>query len=263
MPGLVNAFQQAQYTTPVNGGALDAAVVLSNDNSTRVKHNGHDADATIHVQSSDLASRPAAGVAQRLWFTTDEKRLYLDTGSAWVALTIAAGDVSSGTLAVARGGTGLGSAPGNGQLLIGNGTAFALAALTAGTGISITNGAGTITIANTGATYAEGSFTATGNGVTFVRAGLAYTKIGRVVTVRGLIEWPVTANTSEARIDSLPFTADAMTAAVVVVESGTAAQVVVQSSTAYATLFNASGVALTNADLSGKVVYFTATYFAS
>jgi hypothetical protein len=82
-------------------------------------------------------------------------------GTAWVRSTIAsgdlpahnhaAGDITSGTLATARGGTGLDtSGATNGQLLIGNGTGLSLAALTAGSGISITNGAGSITIAATG-----------------------------------------------------------------------------------------------------------------
>jgi hypothetical protein len=49
-------------------------------------------------------------------------------------------------LPVAQGGTGSGSAPANGQLLIGNGTGYALANLTPGTGISIANAAGSVTI---------------------------------------------------------------------------------------------------------------------
>ena len=52
----------------------------------------------------------------------------------------------SGTVAVANGGTGLTSVPANGQILIGNGTGFALATLSPGTGVSITNGGGSITI---------------------------------------------------------------------------------------------------------------------
>jgi hypothetical protein len=55
----------------------------------------------------------------------------------------------SGTLATGSGGTGVTSAPTNGQLLIGNGSGYTLAALTAGAGVSVTNGAGSITIDNT------------------------------------------------------------------------------------------------------------------
>jgi hypothetical protein len=56
----------------------------------------------------------------------------------------------TGVLAIGRGGTGLSTAPTNGQLLIGNGTGYTLSTLTAGAGVSITNGIGSITINNTG-----------------------------------------------------------------------------------------------------------------
>jgi phage-related tail fiber protein len=55
----------------------------------------------------------------------------------------------SGTLPIANGGTNVTTTPTNGQLLIGNGSGYALAALSPGTGITITNGAGTITISTT------------------------------------------------------------------------------------------------------------------
>ncbi len=53
-------------------------------------------------------------------------------------------------LKVAEGGTGVDSTPTNGQLLIGNGSGFALSTLTAGTGMTITNNAGSITLASAG-----------------------------------------------------------------------------------------------------------------
>lgn len=60
--------------------------------------------------------------------------------------------VGSGTgiLPVASGGTGLGTTPTNGQLLIGNGTGYTLNTLGYGAGILVTNASGTITVANTG-----------------------------------------------------------------------------------------------------------------
>ena len=51
-----------------------------------------------------------------------------------------------GITPVDNGGTGLGTIPTNGKLLIGNGTGYSLNTLTAGTGITVTNGAGTITL---------------------------------------------------------------------------------------------------------------------
>ena len=55
-----------------------------------------------------------------------------------------------GIVQVGNGGTGLGTTPANGQLLIGNGTGYSLNTLFAGSGISVTNGSGAISLANTG-----------------------------------------------------------------------------------------------------------------
>ncbi len=67
----------------------------------------------------------------------------------FAAITATSIDLTN-ALAVADGGTGLTGTPTNGQLLIGNGSGYALATITAGSGISVTNGAGSITIAATG-----------------------------------------------------------------------------------------------------------------
>lgn len=56
----------------------------------------------------------------------------------------------TGVVPVTSGGTGLGTIPTNGQLLIGNGTGYTLNTLGYGAGISVTNGLGTIIVANTG-----------------------------------------------------------------------------------------------------------------
>ena len=65
--------------------------------------------------------------------------------------------LTSGTLPIGRGGTGVTATPTNGQLLIGNGTGYTVAALTAGTGISVTNGSGSISLANTGVLTVTGT----------------------------------------------------------------------------------------------------------
>jgi len=69
-----------------------------------------------------------------------------------------------GITPIINGGTGLGTIPTNGQLLIGDGTGYALHTLTAGTGITVTNGAGTITVASSGVTSVSG--TGIVNGIT-------------------------------------------------------------------------------------------------
>ena len=147
----VGSHQQATFTIPVNGTSpVDADEVRLNYNAMAVSYNGHDNDATLHVQSSTLALRPSAGAAGRYWFTTDERRFYYDTGSLWQDLTVDAGDVTSGVLGVARGGIGVGSAPANGQVLIGDGTGYVLATITPGNNITVTNTPGGIQLDVTG-----------------------------------------------------------------------------------------------------------------
>lgn len=65
----------------------------------------------------------------------------------------------TGVIPVTSGGTGLGTIPTNGQLLIGNGTGYSLNTLGTGAGILVTNGLGTITIANTGVLSFSGGTT--------------------------------------------------------------------------------------------------------
>ncbi|MEQ9107957.1 MAG: tail fiber domain-containing protein [Limnobacter sp.] len=69
------------------------------------------------------------------------------SGNGSALTNLNAGNISTGTLAVARGGTGLSTAATNGQLLIGNGTGYTLNTLT-GTAnqVNVSNGAGTITL---------------------------------------------------------------------------------------------------------------------
>ncbi len=64
-----------------------------------------------------------------------------------------------GITPVINGGTGLGTIPTNGQLLIGNGTGYTLNTLGTGAGITVTNAAGTITVANSGVLSFSGGTT--------------------------------------------------------------------------------------------------------
>lgn len=80
----------------------------------------------------------------------------VDGSGGTTGLTVSGGPITAagtltlgGTLAISAGGTGLGTTPTNGKLLIGNGTDYTLANLTAGTGVSVTNATGSITLANT------------------------------------------------------------------------------------------------------------------
>jgi hypothetical protein len=83
MAETVSNHQTSTFTTPVNGTTGDATVVLGNDNTLVANNNAHDADPSIHLQSSALGSRPAAGTQGRKWLTSDGLKLYYDTGSVW------------------------------------------------------------------------------------------------------------------------------------------------------------------------------------
>ena len=109
MPDTVGSHSVAAFTSPSNGDALDANVVKGNDNSLRTAYVAHDADPGIHVQSSLLASRPAAGTVGRKWMTTDSGsvKLWYDTGSVWEELAtnltaLDASNLTSGTGPEAR-----------------------------------------------------------------------------------------------------------------------------------------------------------------
>lgn len=110
MAQTVGQHSVASFTNPSNGDALDATVVKGNDNSIRDAYVAHDIDPGIHVQSSLLAARPAAGVVGRKWMTTDtgSTKLWFDTGSVWEEVayfsnaggTIAGNTSITGTLGV-------------------------------------------------------------------------------------------------------------------------------------------------------------------
>lgn len=107
MAETIGSHSVASFTAPINGTSpIDANSVRNNDNTLRTAYVSHDGDPGIHVQSSDLSSRPAAGSAGRKWMTVDAgvARLWYDTGSVWIESTpstkiagAATVDLSAGT----------------------------------------------------------------------------------------------------------------------------------------------------------------------
>ncbi len=102
-------------------------------------------------------------------------------------------------LAISSGGTGISTAPTNGQLLIGNAGNYTLHTLTPSSGIGITNGAGLITVANTGvlsniASSGISVSSATGN-VTIANTGVLSAIAGSGISVSGATGNVTFANT--------------------------------------------------------------------
>ena len=87
--GLIAQNQQTPFTSPSNGDSpIDADTVKGNDNSLVAKHNTHDADATVHVQTGLLASRPSASTPYAMYLD-ENKRLYVDNGATWAEVPYA------------------------------------------------------------------------------------------------------------------------------------------------------------------------------
>lgn len=98
---LIGQHQQTSFANPQNGQSpMDADTVRGNDNAVTAKHNSHDSDNTIHVQTGLLASRPAASTVGAMYLD-ENGRFYRDTGTTWVELPYARLD-ASGTNAFAN-----------------------------------------------------------------------------------------------------------------------------------------------------------------
>lgn len=142
-----NSFSQTQNVgigtnTPDNSAILHLDV--SNDINYPTKKGLLIPVMTASQRNSIIS--PAKGL---LVFVPDDNNFYYNSGTSaspvWTVLLSS----FNGILPVSQGGTGLGTLPANGQLLIGNGTDYSLATITSGTGINITNAAGSITISTT------------------------------------------------------------------------------------------------------------------
>jgi hypothetical protein len=198
----------------------------------------------------------------------------------------------TGIIPVISGGTGLGTIPTNGQLLIGNGTGYSLNTLGTSAGISVTNGLGTITVANTGVlsniagtgisvSGATGNVTITNTGVLSFSAGTTgltpATATTGVVTLAGklVIANGGTNSVSTPTAGAVPYgtgTAYAFTAAgtagQVLTSAGASVPIWTTPATGTVTSVSFTGgivsvatatttPALTVAGTSGGVVYFS------
>ena len=178
-----------------------ATETITPDNTTLLTIGGTGA---IEVPLGNTANRPTSPTNGALRYNTDITDIEGYINSAWVPLSTTTSSVTTfsagttgftpntatsgpvtlaGTLNIANGGTGLSTAPTNGQIDIGStGVGFVRTTIASGTAISVVNGAGSITIVNTGVTSnvagtgisvsgATGAVTITNTGVTSAVAG--------------------------------------------------------------------------------------------
>jgi len=136
---------------------------------------------------------------------------------------------------------------------------------TSGKGIDFSataNSSGTMT-SELLADYEEGTWVptdASGAGLTFTVSACRYTKVGRTVTVQGIIVYPVTASTASATWGGFPFNSgDIFNLNIVYTDASSATLAYIGSNTVNAFLFT-PGANVTNATVSGKTIIFAGTY---
>lgn len=121
--------------------------------------------------TGDMIFASATNTLSRRAIGTNGQVLRVASGlPSWGAVDISNASSVTGILSVSNGGTGLSTAPSNGQILIGNGTGYTLGTLIEGNGISIVPGAGSITI-STQAKYYETTWNTTATPATAITTG--------------------------------------------------------------------------------------------
>jgi len=143
----------------------------------------------------------ATGIGLFTASTTAAARSALSAAAAGANSDITSLSGLTTPLSRAQGGTGTGTAPTNGQLLIGNGTGYTLANLTAGSGISISNSSGGITITNAASSFdptanntftGRQTFTGSTSALAAVFSNLAETATVSATAATGTINYDVT-----------------------------------------------------------------------
>ena len=134
----------AGAVTIANDAITTAKILDANVTNAKLAANSVDASkiADGSITGLDLAGSIAISTSGNITAAN-----FIGAGAGLSALN--ANNFTTGTLPVARGGTGSTTLPGNGQLLIGNGTGYTVAPITGGAGINVVNGAGSITISST------------------------------------------------------------------------------------------------------------------
>lgn len=126
------------------------------------------------------------------YYTESEVTTFL-SGKANTSHTHSASDITSGTLPISRGGTGVTGTPSNGQVLIGNGTGYTLNTITAGPNVTITNTSGGISISAAttgGSTLADGDYgdvtvSSSGTLISIDNGVVSTSKLGGDITTAG------------------------------------------------------------------------------
>jgi hypothetical protein len=127
------------------------------------------------------------------------------------------------------------------------------------------SGSGTMT-SELLADYEEGTWTPSdqsGAGLIFTVGYAKYTKVGRAVSIQGLITYPSTASTASAQFAGFPFTAsDSIQMSLIYSDASVASLTYLSGNTS--NVFPLTpGLNVTNSAISGKSIFFAGTYFVN
>jgi hypothetical protein len=125
------------------------------------------------------------------------------TSASNVNIAIDVSAITSGILPIARGGTNNASTPINGQLLIGNGTGYALNTISPGAGISIANGAGTISVGITNTSVSSGSYGSASSVSTFTVNSQGQLTAASSVPINGIALTTGTITTAPSGVNDI------------------------------------------------------------
>lgn len=172
-------------------------------------------------------------------------------------------DNVTGVLPIVNGGTGATAATGTGNAVLATSPTLVTPVLGVASATSLSFGNDALSV------YDEGNWTPADNsgaGLSFTSVNGKYTRIGNIVIATCSFSYPVTASGANASISGLPFSGGgagqkggyvayntAATLARVLITAGGGAGTT-------ASLYNSSGVAITNASLSTTAVYLQFIY---
>lgn len=116
--------------------------------------------------------------------------------------------------------------------------------------------------------YVEGTWTPSdlsGAGLVFTVSGAKYTKIGNLITLAASVTWPVTANGSAAVIGGIPYAgASGVFGGMAVGYTTLGSDPLMMVGGGGIAIYKlATGTPMTNAEMSGKAVIFSGSYFQS
>jgi hypothetical protein len=172
--GLVAQHPVTTFTAPaLNKQIIESSDLKTNDNALGTIISAHDADGTIHFQSSLLADRPAATVAGvgSKWITSDGRRIYYSDGSTWAEVDYL-NKTDGGTVA---GATTFGSTvtlTTAAAKIVGGATSLALRNAANDTDNVLISNAGVVTVRTRIAMAAAGSTSAANYGLTQATTGI-------------------------------------------------------------------------------------------